>query len=127
MRKRILVVDNEKVILAVFKEILESKGYAVDTAETGQEAMEKTKAQNHDLALLDIKLPDIEGTERLLKMRNTNPTMIKIMITGYASLENAIKSIRLGAHKYLMKPVDPTELLRVVDERLREKEEREAD
>jgi len=120
-----LVVDDDETILKSFKELLESRGYLVDTAETGLEALEKSEDQHYDLALLDIKLPDIEGTELLVEMHEDTPRMMKVMITGHASLENAVESLNLGADAYLMKPVKPEELLRIVDEKLKEQEEAE--
>jgi len=123
--KKILVVDDDKAILKSFKSILESEGYIVDTAETGLEALEKTEAQFYNLLLLDIKLPDIEGTELLIEMHEYTPRMMKIMVTGHASLENAVESLNLGADGYIIKPVKPEELLRVVEEKLREQEEAE--
>jgi DNA-binding NtrC family response regulator len=124
-KKRILVVDDDETILKSFKELLESRGYLVDTAETGLEALEKSEDQHYDLALLDIKLPDIEGTELLVEMHEGTPRMMKVMITGHASLENAVESLNLGADAYLIKPVKPEELLRIVDEKLMEQEEAE--
>ena len=120
-----MVVDDDETILKSFKELLESRGYLVDTAETGLEALEKSEDQHYDLALLDIKLPDIEGTELLVEMHEDTPRMMKVMITGHASLENAVESLNLGADAYLMKPVKPEELLRIVDEKLKEQEEAE--
>jgi len=124
-KKRILIVDDDKAILKSFKDLLQSEGYLIDTAETGQEALEKTEAQSYDLALLDIKLPDIEGTELLVEMHEGAPRMMKIMVTGHATLENAVESLNLGADAYVMKPVKPEELLRVVEEKLKEQEEAE--
>lgn len=124
-KKRILVVDDDEMILKSFKEILESRGYLVETAETGLEALEKSEVQHYDLALLDIKLPDIEGTELLVEMHEGTPRMMKVMVTGHASLKNAVESLNLGADAYLMKPVKPEELLRVVEEKLKEQEEAE--
>ncbi|MBS7645171.1 MAG: response regulator [Candidatus Bathyarchaeia archaeon] len=123
--KTILIVDDDKAILRSLKAILEMKGYEVETAETGKEAIEKSRKKIYNLAILDIKLPDMEGTELLVKMHETMPKMMKIMLTGYPSLENAVKSLNLGADAFLMKPVNPKELLKVVEEKLREQTEME--
>ena len=122
-KKRILVVDDEKAVLESFKEILELKGYSVDTAETGREAIEKSKASFYNLALLDIRLPDMEGTELLAKMKETTPKMVKIMVTGYPSLQNAIEAVNKGANGYVVKPVSMDELLNKVKEHLQKQEE----
>ncbi len=124
-KKSILIVDDDKAILKSLKDILESEGYSVDTAETGREAIKKSEAQFYNLALLDIKLPDMEGTKLLTKMHRATPRMMKIMVTGHASLENAVESLNLGADAYIVKPVNPENLLKVVEEKLREQKEAE--
>ncbi|MEM2123564.1 MAG: response regulator, partial [Candidatus Bathyarchaeia archaeon] len=123
--KTILIVDDDKAILQSLEVILKMKGYEVETAETGREAIEKSRKKIYNLAILDIKLPDMEGTELLVKMHETMPRMMKIMLTGYPSLENAVKSLNLGADAFLMKPINPKELLKVVEEKLREQTEME--
>jgi len=70
--------------------------------------------------LLDIKLPGMDGTEVLRILHEEFPEMIKIMITGYPSLENAVASLRRGADAYLMKPVNPSSLIEVIDKKLSE-------
>lgn len=121
--KSILVVDDDKTVLLVFKEILASEGYSVDTAEMGTEAMEKSKTKYYNLALLDIRLPDMSGTELLTKMHEARPKMVKIMVTGYSSLDYAIEAVNKGADAFLTKPVKPDSLLKVVEEKLKEQEE----
>jgi DNA-binding response OmpR family regulator len=123
--KRILIVDDDEAILESLKAILELKGYKIDTAKTGQEAIEKSKANFYNLALLDIKLPDMEGTDPLVKMHGSEPKMMKVMLTGFPSLENAVRALNLGADAYLMKPINPKELLKVIEEKLREQWEAE--
>jgi DNA-binding NtrC family response regulator len=70
---------------------------------------------------LDIKLPDMEGTELLKRLQEIKPRMIKIMVTGSASLDNAIQSVNLEAKAYIVKPFNPADLLRVIDEKLKER------
>lgn len=123
---KILIVDDDKDILKSLKDIMLSKGYQVDTAETAQNAIEKAKSQYFNLALLDIKLPDMEGTELLAKMHKEKPKMMKIMITGYPSLDNAVRALNLGADAYIMKPVNPENLLKVVEEKIKEQKEAES-
>ena len=122
MKDAILVVDDDKGILKSFSAILELKGYRVSTAENGQEAIEKYQANYYNLALIDIKLPDLEGTELIKQFNLINPGAKKIMVTGYATLENAIKSLNWGADGYLQKPVPPTKLLSFVADKLMEQE-----
>jgi DNA-binding response OmpR family regulator len=122
-KKRVLIVDDERDILETLKVILERKGYITDTAETGKEAIEKSKQQFYNLALLDIMLPDMEGTELLTKLHDTMPRMMKIMVTGSPSLQYAVKALNLGADAYVLKPINPKELLKIVEEKLREQSE----
>ena len=125
-KKRILIVDDDKVLLKSFKEIFETEGYTVDTAETGKEAVEKSNANFYNLAFLDIRLPDMEGTELLTRMKETRPKMVKIMVTGYPSQENAIEAVNRGAHGYVVKPiVNIDDLIAKVKEHLKKQEEEE--
>ncbi len=121
-KKSILIVDDDAAILKYASRILEAEGYDVDVAETGVEAIAKSTANFYNLALLDIKLPDMDGTELLTKMHRTTPAMMKIMVTGFPSLENAVDALNLGADAYLMKPVELGALLKVVHEKLQEQE-----
>jgi len=121
----ILIVDDNESILETLSAILEAKGYTTDIAKNGREAIEKAKTNFYNLALLDIRLPDIEGTKLLTKIEETTPRMVKIMITGYASLENAVEALNLGADAYVMKPVDPENLLKVINEKLKAQREAE--
>ena len=122
-KKSILIVDDDRTILRSLREILEFEGYSVETVQTGQEAIEKSKTEFYNLALLDIKLPDMEGTKLLEAMHETSPRMVKIMVTGYPALENAVEALNMGADAYLMKPVHPQRMLKVVEEKLKEQEE----
>jgi DNA-binding response OmpR family regulator len=124
-KKSILVVDDDTAILKYATRILQSEGYDVDAAETGFEAIEKSNTHFYNLALLDIKLPDMDGTELLTKMHRTTPLMMKIMVTGFPSLENAVEALNMGADAYLLKPVELDELLKVVKEKLKEQEDAE--
>ena len=123
--KSILVVDDDETILKSLEAVLRSEGYHVETAGDGREAIEKSEVGFYNIALLDIKLPDMEGTELLVKMHDCLPRMMKIMVTGYPELENAVESLNKGADAYLMKPVNPQKLLKIVKEKLTEQEEAE--
>jgi DNA-binding response OmpR family regulator len=122
-KKHILVVDDDKSILRTLTRILQKKGYKTDVAETGKEAIEKSKIGNYDIALIDIRLPDMDGTDLLVKMQKTMQNAIKIMITGFPSLETGVKALDEGADAYLVKPVKPEELLALIEEKLKNKEE----
>jgi two-component system, NtrC family, response regulator HydG len=122
-KKTILVVDDDKSILRTFTRILQKSGYDIDTAETGKEAMEKTESRHYDLALVDIRLPDMDGTELLAKLKKPLQQTVKIMITGFPSLETGVKALDEGADAYLVKPVKPQELLVLLAEKLKNRRE----
>jgi len=118
-RKSILIIDDDKSILNIFTRILEKQGYTTDTAETGQEALEKIETRSYDLALVDIKLPDTNGTDLLARINQTRPNMVKIAITGFPSLEDASKVLDRGAAAYLVKPVKSEELISIIAQKLK--------
>ncbi len=120
--KRILVVDDDQGILDSTKQILEIDGYEVETATTAGDGLKKIESTFFNLALFDIKLPDMDGTELLEKAHKLRPRMKKIMVTGYASLENSVISLNAGADAYILKPVDPDMLLVKIKEKLDEQD-----
>jgi len=121
----ILIVEDDANIRETLNTILQKEGYNTETAKTGREAIQKSKAKFFNLALLDIKLPDMEGTKLLTTMHENLPKMMKIIITGYPSLENSIEAINQGADAYIIKPVKPKELLALVEEKLEEQRQAE--
>ena len=122
-KKTILVVDDDKSILRTFTRILQKSGYEIETAETGKEAIEKAEKSHYDLALVDIRLPDMDGTDLLAKLKKQLQHTVKIMITGFPSLETGVKALDEGADAYLVKPVKPQELLVLLEEKLKNREE----
>lgn len=120
-KNTVLVVDDDRAILESTQAILESAGYAVRTAETARDAIRKAKSDWFDIALLDIDLPDMQGTELLEQLQEIKPRMIKIMVTGSASLNNAIQCVNLEAKAYVVKPFDPADLLQIIEEKLKER------
>ena len=125
-RKSILIVDDDPGILNSFKEILEPEGYNVDTAQTGSEALEKCKARLYNIAVIDINLPDTDGTELLAKIHGMLPKARKIILTGYPTLDNAVESVNQQADAYIIKPVNPKEFLRVIAENINKQTDAEA-
>jgi len=107
----------------VLSTILVEEGYAVDTAKNGKEAINKSNEKFYNLALIDIRLPDIQGVELLSKIRDTVPKMRKIIITGYPSLQNAVESLNRGANAYIMKPFEMEKVLKTIKEQLRKQQE----
>ena len=119
----ILVVDDDEGIRKSLKAVLKEEGYVVDTAETGKEAITKSNANFYNLALIDIRLPDMEGTELLTAMKETTPKMVKIIITGYPEMQNAIEAVNKGADAYITKPFNMEKVLNTIEEHLKKQEE----
>ncbi len=119
----ILIVDDDKSIRDTFTAILEQEGYDVDTAENGAEAIEKSQKKFFDLALVDVRLPDMYGTDLLNAMKETTPKMAKIILTGYPSMQNAITAVNEGANAYLLKPVDIEDLLKSIKKHIQRRQE----
>lgn len=115
----VLLVDDDETLLETMKIILEGKGYNVDTSSTGEEALERLSERYYDVVVLDIVLPDLSGID-LLKSLETHriPRVRKIILTGNATLENAVQALNLGADAYLIKPVAPADLIRTIAEQI---------
>lgn len=120
---RILVVDDDEGIRKTLSAILQDEGYEVDTAESGKEAILKSNAGFYNLALIDVRLLDMQGTELLTRIKDTVPRMRKIIITGYPTVHNAMEAVNRNADAYLIKPFDMGKLLFVIKDQLRRQEE----
>ncbi len=100
----ILVVDDESAIRYSITKTLQRVGYQVESAASGEEALQMMGQQHYDVVLTDIRMPGISGVELLGEVKTQAPDAIVILLTGYASLDTAVESLRLGAHDYLIKP-----------------------
>jgi len=120
---RILIIDDDENIRKVLKTILEDEGYIVDTVDTAKKGIEQSEKAFYNLALIDVRLPDMEGIELLSKMRSSKPKMRKIIITGYPTLQNAISAVNKGADAYVMKPFEVEKILQTIQEQLKKQEE----
>ena len=120
---RILVIDDEESVRKSLALVLKDEGYSVDVAENGQEAIKKSSANFYNLALVDIRLPDMDGISLLTQMRETVPKMIKIIVTGYPSLDNSIEAVNQGADGYIVKPFKMEDLLSKIKEHLKKQQE----
>lgn len=107
---KILVVDDELSIRLTVTEMLSRDGYQVTLAENGQAALNLIATQVFDLALIDLKLGDMDGTEILEALHHRSPDTIAIMLTAHGSLESAVTALREEAHDYLLKPCSPSKL-----------------
>jgi CheY-like chemotaxis protein len=113
--KNILVVDDEVSVNNNIRKILGKNGFQVDQATSKDEAVEKINQLNYSLVLLDLRMPGVSGLELLQTIARTQPFARVIIITGYASIETAIESARIGAVDYLPKPFTPDELRNVAE------------
>ena len=120
---KILIIDDDENIRKVLQAILEDEGYTVDTAETAKKGIERSEKAFYNLALIDVRLPDMEGIELLSKLRGTKPKMRKIIVTGYPTLQNAVSAVNKGADAYVMKPFEVEKILQTIREQLTKQEE----
>lgn len=123
--KSVLAVDDDESILDSIRMILEYSGYEVTTATNGKDALNLAKRQRFTVALLDIRMADIDGTYLLGDLQKIRPDMIKIMVTGFATLDNAMRALNFGAKAYVTKPVDPKKLLDLIAAKIAEQEKTE--
>lgn len=114
--KKVLVVDDTKNIRMILTKCLELEGYEVMTASDGKQALELFTTHTYDLAFLDIKLPEIRGTEVLKRIREQGITTPVIIITAYATVKNAVDCINLGAIAYVQKPFSADKIRTVLKE-----------
>ena len=115
-KKRALIIDDDTSVLITLSKILALEGYVTDTAQSGKEAIEKSNANRYDLAVIDFRLPDVDGTRLLTAIEETTPRMVKIILTGYPTAENQNDAIDRRADAYIVKPVRMPDLLRTIRE-----------
>ncbi|MBN2315381.1 MAG: response regulator [Sedimentisphaerales bacterium] len=113
---KILVVDDEEAIRDSCRQALAKDGYVVDTAENGQSGLQKIKESQPDLVLIDLKMPGMSGMELLEAIGQIDPTIVSVVITGYATIESAVEAMKRNAYDFLPKPFTPDQL-RIVIER----------
>jgi DNA-binding NtrC family response regulator len=121
LNQNILVVDDDAEVRKTLSSILLKEGYLVETAENGKQALRASEKAHFDVALIDIKLPDMDGTELLHRLEEKQPHMVKIIITGFPTLENAMKTVNEGADGYILKPFDIEKLLEMIKKHLTKK------
>ena len=114
MEHKLIIVDDERIVRESLKHWFEEEGYIIDTAENGNEALQKFSVNKYDLALLDMKMPGMTGLELLKKIREIDENCVSILITAFASVPTAIQALKDGAYDYVTKPIDPDELNNIV-------------
>ena len=106
----VLVVDDEKIMQESCCRVLEKEGYTVSSADSGEAALEQCDRKSFDLVLLDLKMPGIGGIEALKRLKEMDPEVTILIMTGYPSIETAVRAIKLGAYDYITKPFTPDTL-----------------
>lgn len=118
---RILIVEDDRMFREIFSDLLKSRGYDVETASCGSDGLNMLTRQRFDLVITDLLMPDISGMELLSRVKEHDPSMDVIMVTGNANLESAIFALKHGARDYLVKPVNADEFLHAVSQCLEQR------
>lgn len=122
--EKILVVDDEETVCQSIKKILSRKGYTVDNAHSAEEAIRKMNENTYDLVITDLMMPKTNGIELIQIIKDNYPELDVVMITGYASIESAVKATKLGAVNYIPKPFTPDELTKITDNVISKRKEK---
>jgi nitrogen regulation protein NR(I) len=115
---RILVVDDEPSVLTAFREILAAGGHEVVTASRAEAALERLEAEPYELVILDICMPGMDGLDALQRIKQRQPRLPVIVMTGYGTMETAVEATKRGAFDYQLKPLEPAEMLGTIDRAL---------
>jgi DNA-binding NtrC family response regulator len=116
MNKRVLIVEDERNVRLTYRAALETEGFEVTEAESGSAAVEKFAQSKFDVAVLDLRMPGMDGLELLEVMREKNIKTPAVIITAYGDVPNAVKAMKLGAIDFLAKPVTPEQLRSILNE-----------
>jgi DNA-binding NtrC family response regulator len=117
----VLIIDDDAGVRDMLYSILEDEGYSVEAVDNGEQAIKICEKLPFDVALVDINLPDIKGTELLHKLKQLQPKMVNIIVTGNPSIENAVKALNEKSDGFITKPFDPQELLEMIRKLIAEK------
>jgi len=120
---KILVVDDEDIVRTSCSRTLSPEGYDVRLAKNGAEGLKMASEERFDLVLTDLKMPDMDGIEVLRIIKEQWPETAVIIVTGYQTVDTAVKAIKLGAYDYIEKPFTPDALITAVREALTNKQE----
>ena len=123
-RAKILAVDDEEIVLDSFRKILVLAGYSIDTVETGPEALGLVQKHDYDFVFTDLKMPDMDGIEVTKAVKHLRPDIDVIVITGYATIESAVETMKYGAMDYVQKPFTEDELVAFVNKSLIRRQDR---
>jgi two-component system cell cycle response regulator len=115
---KVLIVDDAPDTLDIIQKLLHYEGYDVTVASTGEEGVKRVEEEKPDVVLMDINLPGIDGTEALRRIRIVNPIQCVIMLTAFATVENAIRALKEGATDFVKKPFENEHLIHIVNQSL---------
>ena len=124
MKGKILIVDDELVVRDSLGKWFTSEGYTARPVGSGREALEAIQQTEYDIALIDIKMPGMDGMELQARLREADADLTVIIMTGYAAVDTAVQALKMGAYDYITKPVDPDELSHLVSNALEHKRAR---
>jgi signal transduction histidine kinase/CheY-like chemotaxis protein len=113
-KENILIADDEPDVLDLCQRILTAEGYRVETVGTGYEAVERNRREPFDLLLTDIKMPGMNGLETAQAVKETHPSIICVIMTGYSTMDTAIEALKLGVDDFILKPFTPDDLSRAI-------------
>jgi two-component system response regulator AtoC len=119
-QNKVLIVDDEVFVRELLFEFLTKEDYQVILADCGEKAVELIESEPVEVALIDLKMPGIDGTETLKKIKKVNPHTLSIIMTGYPTLESSIEALRCGAYDYVIKPFKLSELKSSIEKALHE-------
>lgn len=125
MTTKVLLVDDEEQFVDVLSQRLQGRGFKVDTAFNGDDAIEFVNEHDVDVIILDVLMPGRDGLETLREIKRIRPLAEVIMLTGHATVETAIQGMKLAAYDYLMKPTDTAELVDKINKACQRKREQE--
>ncbi len=125
MSTKVLLVDDEEQFIEVLAQRLETRGFSVNTAFSGADAIAFVEEHDVDVVILDVVMPGMDGIETLRELKRIRPITEVIMLTGHATAETAIQGMKLGAYDYLMKPTDTAELVEKIQAARTRKKEQE--
>jgi DNA-binding NtrC family response regulator len=117
-KKRVLVIDDERIVLDSITKILKAEDFEVDVNLSGRQGLEWALQNEYDIVLTDLRMPDIGGMRVLRDIKRGKPAVPVVMITGFGSVQSAVQAMKLGAAEYLEKPFAPEELVKVIQKAL---------
>jgi DNA-binding NtrC family response regulator len=125
MKVKVLLADDETSFAGALKERLEIRGFNVFIADDGKKALECLHENKIDVAVLDVMMPELTGTEVLKEIRKTDPLVQVVLLTGHGTVKNAVEGMKLGAFDYLLKPVEIDSLCKKLNEAYKVKSDHE--